>query len=141
MTEQTEIYVPPTLRAVEKESYEIPFIAPALLTGQNGYSSGSIDFPFKVTKIRMYFPDNAVYGIDVYWLTATTPAISTVAMSEGQNLFSPFSPVVRFIGHADIVTLYPNRVIEATHPYIKMHVVNNNAYAITLMGIVTIRRV
>lgn len=135
-----EQYVPPKLVIVEKEVYEIPFMLTVAGAAQLGYSSLRIPFPYKIIEIKMYFPDDAIGNVDVYWLTSNNDVVSAIAISAGTNPLLYLTLIPYFAGHADMIPLRLNITPLDVERYIKMHVVNGNAYATNMMSTVRIRR-
>lgn len=132
-------YEAPLIEIEDKPEYEIPFIATIGATAQGTTVISGLSKPYKILEARMYFPDDAVNNVLIYWLIARDGEGSTTGIPTGDNMFSPFATLQWFIGHADLVTIRGNIDITVLDTGLKMHVINNNAYAITMMSILKIR--
>jgi hypothetical protein len=134
-------YKPPAITISGEDEYSIPFILEALAAGaQNTAVSSMIPLSYRVTEIKVYFPDDAINNVRVYWLASNNGQGSTTTIPDGTNLIASFSGTTFLIGHADVITLRCSLAIESAKSFIKMHVLNNNAYAITIMGIIALRK-
>lgn len=131
----------PKIVSYEELEYSFPFVLTGLAaTSQNTVVVGTIPFTFRVLEITVFFPDDAINNIQVYFLVSDNPQGSTTTIPSGENLLAPFTPTQFLIGHAEKVTITCNALVSSNRSYIKMHIINNNTYAITLMGIVKIRK-
>lgn len=117
----------------------MPFVVTIGAGAQGGQAIALPYLPCIVLGGTIYFPDNAIDNILVYFLESPDGSISTTGISGGEDLLTPETGTPYFIGHADAIHVTTHIPVESPIAYFKMHVVNNNAYAITIMGILTVR--
>lgn len=135
-------YQSPPVIVSDENIYSVVFVAPALAANsQQTYVSSSLPYPVKVLEATVYFPDDAINNVRVYWLNSSNNQGSTTTIPDGTNLLSPYTSTGFLIGHAIQVSIPCYLEITNEKPFIKMHVVNNNAYATTLMGVIKFRKV
>lgn len=135
-------FKPPLVLGIESQEYVLVFVLEGLGAGlQNTVVTSMIPLKYAVTKIETFFSDDAINNVRVYWLMSNNAQGSTTSIPDGSNLIAPFSAINFIIGHADLVSISANVLSETDKSYIKMHVINNNAYAVDIMGLVTIRKV
>lgn len=117
----------------------IPFIAIVGANAQIGIIGNVPHTPYTVLGGIIYFPNDAVDNVQVRFLYASENTFSTTGISSGENLFVRGANTPFFVGHASSVNIQSHIKLEDPDNYLKMHVVNNNAYAITVMGILNVR--
>lgn len=113
-----------------KPSYEVPLIGLIGANAQGGIASDIIDVPFRINGLVIVFGDDHVDNVLHYFLVDDTNSVDTTAMSTGRNIISPRSPYPYFIGHSMIRGIKVIREFPEGNYYLKVHVVNNNAYQI-----------
>lgn len=114
-----------------KPTYEIPLSGVIAATAQGGVASARLRKPFRIHDIIINFGDDHADAVLHYFLTSTNKNISTTNISIGDNVVPAESPTPYYIGHAVLRRVKIIKEFKAGRRFLKVHVVNNNAYAIT----------
>ncbi|TKJ36874.1 hypothetical protein CEE36_11345 [candidate division TA06 bacterium B3_TA06] len=81
---------------------EIPFRGTIAAGLMRTLVSGKIMYPFRITKVKMIFTDDANNWIRHGWYTGRTRSQPETGPPTGMNIFGRESPVADFIGKAII---------------------------------------
>jgi len=114
-----------------KPTYEIPLSGVIGAGAQGAFVSGKIAKPFRINGIVIVFGSDHIDAVLHYFLAGDTNQVSTTSISTGDNLIPSGSPTPYFIGHNMIRHIKIIKEFPEGNRYLKCHVVNNNAYAIT----------
>lgn len=124
-----------------KPSYEIPLVGVVGANAQTAFISGRITVPFRVNGIVIVFGDDHVDNVLHYFLTDDTQNISTTSISTGDHLIPISYPNRYFIGHSMIRRVHIIREFPEGGLILKCHVVNNNAYQITVNAAIVVEEI
>lgn len=121
-----------SINIVLKPTYEIPLIGVVGANAQQGFTSGRITFPFRINGIVVIFGDDHIDNVLHYFLTDETNNVSAANISTGDNVIPPASPTPYFIGHSMIRKIRFIKDFPEGDLFLKVHVVNGNAWAINV---------
>ena len=131
-------YVAPKFELKAGRIAEIPFYATVPAASQLTILSDMITFPFIVRNILIDFGADHLDAVLHYVLLSTSRTTSATAVPADTNAFSGLSPIGYAIGDNREKRYYPNIEWRETKSFIKVHAVNNNAYAVNIKVTVTI---
>ena len=131
-------YTAPKYELKAKRIAEIPFIATIGATAQLTILSDLISFPFVVRSILIDFSTDHINNVLHYVLLSTNRTTSTTSVPADTSAFTGLSGISYAIGDNREKRYFPNIEWRQTRSYIKVHVVNNNAYAVSVNATVTI---
>lgn len=135
------VFVPPEYAPATRRVATIPFKAAIGANTQLTIVSFRIPFPFKITHAEVTFRDDAANNLQVYILVANNRNTSTTGVPPDPNVFSQYSSTPYFIGEGVVQKADCNVQAPDGYYYLKVHGVNNNAYAQTINATVTIEEV
>lgn len=124
-----------------KPTYEIPLIGVVGAAAQLGFRSDKIDISFRINGLKIIFGDDHIDNVLHYFLIGTTDALSAVALSEGTNIFGERAFTPWFIGHSMIRYIKFVKEYPQADRWLKVHVVNNNVYAIQVNASVIVEEI
>lgn len=128
----------PELEFQRKRLATIPFHANVGALAWGGQSSGTINAGYEILKVTNIFLDDHVFNVEYRWLLGGTNQVSITGVSEGNNIFSPWSPNAFFVGHDMIIPAFCNYLTTENRSYLKMCIYNGNAYAVDVEGLALI---
>lgn len=114
-----------------KPTYEVPMSGTIAANAQGGVASAKITKPFRINGVIITFGDDHINNVRHFLLTAENDNISTTSRSTGRNLVPPEAPTPYYIGHSVLRKIKAIREFSEGNRYLKVHIVNNNAYQIT----------
>jgi len=95
----------PKFELAPRRVAEIPFRGTITAGLMRTLVSGKIMYPFRITKVKMIFTDDANNWIRHAWYTGRTRSQPTTGPPTGMNIFGRESPVADFIGKAIIMVV------------------------------------
>lgn len=134
----SRVFKAPKLDLKSKRVAEIPFRGTLLAGAMVSLNTSLITYPFRVTRVKMIFTDEANNLVIHSWHVRRSAFISTTAGPLGDNLFSREAPTATFTGRAII------RVAECNIEYpegmrvITLYTNNTSPYAYDFNCAVTI---
>jgi hypothetical protein len=131
-------YIAPRYSLTAKRTAEIPFMATVGAAAQLTILSDLISFPFVVRSILIDFGSDHVDRVLHYVLLSTNRTTSITVVPADTNAFTGLSTIGYAIGDNREKRFYPNVEWRQTRSYMKVHVINNNAYAVNVKVNVTI---
>ena len=131
-------YIAPRYELKAKRTAEIPFFATVGANAQLTILSDQITFQFIVRSILIDFGSDHVDNVLHYVLLSTNRTASVTAVPADTNAFTGLSTIGFAIGDNREKRYYPNVEWRQTRSYVKIHVVNNNPYAVLVKATVTI---
>lgn len=134
-------YMSPEILFNRRRLINIPISGTIGATAQNSFSTSHIPFKYRIVKVRMYFRDDAVWNVLMYWFSSSNPQGSTANLPDGTNIFAYASNTPFFVSDGPPVEAECSYESNEDEHYIKLHVVNNNGYATNVNGVVTIEEV
>jgi len=133
------IYKAPVLDLDVKSTIEIPLTRTIGAGAQDTRVSGMITYPFRIIQTKMFFGRNARNLIQYYWLYSSENSESTTGIPSGKNIYTKLTPLVYFIGEAEIKTINSQIDVLDKDQYIKLHIVNGLGVAYDGSGTITIQ--
>jgi len=130
-----------SIKAKLKPTYEIPLSGVIGAGAQGAFVSGKIDKPFRINGIVIVFSSDHIDTVLHYFLVGDTNQVSTASISTGVNLTPTDSPTPYFIGHNMIRCVKIIKEFPEGNKYLKCHVVNNNAYAVTVNASIIVEEI
>lgn len=116
----------------------IPFFFTLAANTQQTLVSNAITVNYKIKSVEAHFRDDAAHNLLFYILSGNNQSTSTTIVPPDMNVVSSLSPTPYLTGEGEIIELAVNYEPAENYMYVKVHAVNNNAYAITGLCVVTI---
>jgi hypothetical protein len=135
------VFVAPSFESVLKRRLQIPFISAIAANTQLTLVSARITFPFVIVGVEIVFRDDAANNLLEYVLLSGNTNTSTTAVPPDLNAFSQYAPNPYFIGEGVVKRADCYVYAPSGYQFVKVHTVNNNAYAQTVNVTVTIEEV
>lgn len=133
-----ERYQVPPIEFVPKRSWDIPMSGTVPGFSQATIVSGKITFPFRITRVRMWFRNDAAYSVLLYWLVSPNSTGSTTGIPSGDNIFAYAAPVPYFAAEDTVIEALSNYEDPDGNKYLKLHAVNGLAVLMDVLGIATV---
>lgn len=134
-------FVPPSWESVLKRRVQIPFNGAVGANAQLTLLSSRITFKYAVVATEVVFRDDAANNLQVYVLVSNNQNTSTTNVPPDPNVFSQYSPSPYFVGEGTIKRAECSVEAPVGYEFIKVHAVNNNAYAQTINATITLQEI
>lgn len=136
-----EKFKAPTFEMVAKRVAELPFSGPIAAGAMLSLVSGMITYPFRITRVKMIFTEDANNWIVHEWYVSANRSVSTTGRPSGVNIFGRESPVSSFIGKAIIRKVQCSIEVREGRQYIKLYTNNTGPYLYQINGTITIEEI
>ena len=123
------IPTPPVYAPGARRVAELPFFGTVAAAGWLTIVTARIPYPFRITKVKMFFTQDAYDRIFHSWHVGPSTATPPGGPSTDPNIFARESPVSRFIGHAIIRVVDCDLQFAGGENYIKISTENTGPYA------------
>ena len=129
-------YEPPAKRLAE-----IPFSGTVAAGAYLTLVTSKIMYPYRVIRVKMFFPAVAANLVSHRWYVALNPVVSVTDWPADTNLFGRESPTATFIGQSLIRQVAANVKVEEIGTYLKFSTFNGLGVAYVANGSITIEEV
>ncbi len=135
------VFKAPKFELKPRRVVEIPFRGTLAAGTMVTLNSGRITYPFRVTKVKMIFTDEANNQVIHSVHVLGNPYTSTTQAPTGDNLFGRESPTASFVGRSIIRVVPCNVEYPEGRRYIAFFTNNTSPYAYDFNGSVTIEEI
>lgn len=120
---------------------EIPFSGTVAAGAYLTLVTSKIMYPYRVIRVKMFFPAVAANLISHRWYVSPNPTTSITDWPADTNLFGRESPTATFIGSSLIRQVAANVEVREVGTYLKFSTLNGLGVAYTVNGSITIEEI
>jgi len=120
---------------------EIPFSGTVAAGGYLTLVTSKIMYPYRVIRVKMFFPAAALNLVSHRWYVALNPTVSVTDWPADTNLFGRESPTATFIGSSLIRQVAANVEVREIGTYLKFSTLNGLGVAYVANGSITIEEI
>lgn len=128
--------IPPTVPPLAvvfqfKHRTDVPFAGAVGANAHLTFLSGQVRTPIEIIRAKMYFDTDHVNNVRYYWLYSKNRTTSTTGVPADFNIFGTLTLLGYYLGNGIVRTAESNLQLTDPPYYLKLHVHNTNAFAVT----------